>query len=112
MMEPTVAELLRARLLFADAQIFGRFSKLALHKIGPVGLKTKPERPLSMQWSQSGIAMGRGPCVVRCSTSHRQRRASHLLPFPGRCLHRWRQWRDLERDVDIGAVLAVSKDGS
>eukprot|EP00435_Cladocopium_sp_Y103_P022905 s2541_g5.t1 len=45
--EPSVAESLRSRLLFADAQLFGRFSKLALHRIGAVGLRSKTERPLS-----------------------------------------------------------------
>eukprot|EP00435_Cladocopium_sp_Y103_P045788 s4628_g13.t1 len=30
---PSTADSLRSRLLFADAQLFGRFSKLALHRI-------------------------------------------------------------------------------
>ena len=36
-LEPATAESLRSRLLFADSQIFGRFSKLALHRIGSIG---------------------------------------------------------------------------
>eukprot|EP00435_Cladocopium_sp_Y103_P030816 s1608_g7.t1 len=46
-LDPSTAESLRSRLLFVDAQLFGRFSKLALHRIGAVGLRSKAEHPLS-----------------------------------------------------------------
>ena len=34
-LEPKVAESLRSRLLFAEGQLYGRFAKLALQRIGP-----------------------------------------------------------------------------
>eukprot|EP00435_Cladocopium_sp_Y103_P064590 s66_g26.t1 len=43
----TEASSLRSRLLFADAQVFGRFAKPALHEIGEVSLSDKDMRPLS-----------------------------------------------------------------
>ena len=44
---------LRSRLLFADAQVFGRFAKAALHEIGRVGLDTSDMSPLSPSVRQS-----------------------------------------------------------
>ena len=51
----TVAEAtsLRSRLLFADAQVFGRFAKAALHEIGRVGLDTCDMSPLAPTVRQS-----------------------------------------------------------
>lgn len=46
-LEPSVAESLRSRLLFADGQIFGRFAKQALGRIGAVSLRRSVEKPLS-----------------------------------------------------------------
>eukprot|EP00435_Cladocopium_sp_Y103_P074393 s19_g48.t1 len=43
----TEATSLRSRLLFADAQVFGRFAKAALHEIGSVGLASQDMRPLT-----------------------------------------------------------------
>ena len=60
-LEPMVAESLRSRLLFAEGQLYGRFAKLALHKIGAVGLQSKPARPigcelkLALQWIRERI---------------------------------------------------------
>ena len=48
-LEPAAAESLRSRLLFADSQIYGRFSKMALYKIGSIGNKRNAEAPLSSE---------------------------------------------------------------
>ena len=55
----TVAEAtsLRSRLLFADAQVFGRFAKSALHEIGRVGLGASDMRPLSCDVKRSLVWM-------------------------------------------------------
>ena len=39
---------LRSRLLFADAQVFGRFAQAALHEVGKVGLSDRDMAPLSV----------------------------------------------------------------
>ena len=39
---------LRSRLLFADAQVFGRFTQAALHEVGKVGLSDRDMAPLSV----------------------------------------------------------------
>jgi hypothetical protein len=55
---------LRSRLLFADAQVFGRFAKSALHEIGQVGLSANDMTPLSpavrrsLQWLMDRVLTG------------------------------------------------------
>ena len=55
---------LRSRLLFADAQVFGRFAKSALHEIGQVGLSANDMSPLSqsvrrsLQWLKDRVLTG------------------------------------------------------
>ena len=46
-LEPAVAESMRSRLLFAEAQIYGRHAKIALQTIGHVGLSKQICRPLT-----------------------------------------------------------------
>ena len=48
-LEPKAAESLRSRLLFADGQLYGRFAKLALQRIGAVGLQSKTAKPISAE---------------------------------------------------------------
>jgi hypothetical protein len=48
-LEPKVAESLRSRLLFAEGQLYGRFAKLALQRIGAVGLRSKPAKPIGAE---------------------------------------------------------------
>ena len=48
-LEPTIAESMRSRLLFAEAQIYGRHAKMALQCIGAAGLSRKVCRPLSAE---------------------------------------------------------------
>ena len=48
-LEPALAESMRSRLLFAEAQIYGRHAKMALQCIGAVGLARKVCRPLSAE---------------------------------------------------------------
>eukprot|EP00435_Cladocopium_sp_Y103_P073752 s20_g45.t1 len=58
------ASSLRSRLLFADAQIFGRFAKSALHEIGRVSLGERDMQPLSdsvqrsLQWMKDRVVTG------------------------------------------------------
>eukprot|EP00435_Cladocopium_sp_Y103_P042438 s2135_g11.t1 len=53
----TEATSMRSRLLFADAQVFGRFAKSALHEIGSVGLACRDMSPLSESVKRSLIWM-------------------------------------------------------
>ena len=53
MLEPAVAESLRSRLLFAEGQLYGRFAKLALHRIGAIGLQSKPVNPIGNELKQA-----------------------------------------------------------
>ena len=48
---------LRSRLLFADAQVFGRFAKAALHEIGKIGLGSCDMHPLSDSLKKSLLWM-------------------------------------------------------
>ena len=48
---------LRSRLLFADAQVFGRFAKSALHEIGRVGLGARDMQPLTGDVKRSLVWM-------------------------------------------------------
>ena len=48
---------LRSRLLFADAQVFGRFAKSALHEIGKIGLSDRDLAPLTDSVKRSLIWM-------------------------------------------------------
>ena len=52
-LEPSVAESLRSRLLFADSQLFGRHTKMALQRIGSVGLGRKAEEPIGLDLKRS-----------------------------------------------------------
>ena len=52
-LEPAVAESLRSRLLFAEGQLYGRFAKLALQRIGAVGLQSRPVRPIGTELKQA-----------------------------------------------------------
>ena len=55
---------LRSRLLFADAQVFGRFAKAALHEVGKVGLASHDMKPLtpsvksSLLWLRDHVLSG------------------------------------------------------
>ena len=55
---------LRSRLLFADAQVFGRFAKAALHEVGKVGLDSHDMKPLtasvksSLLWLRDHVLSG------------------------------------------------------
>ena len=101
---PAVAESLRSRLLFADAQIYGRFSKMALHRIGSVGLAKRPESPLSaevkcsLEWFVKHILAG-PPRRISC-----ENRDTLYLFLDGACsepssLDPW-------SGTSVGAVLA------
>ena len=70
-LEPQIAESLRSRLLFADAQIFGRFSKMALHSIGRIGLMRSNLNPLTtevrraLEWFEDHVLTG-APRSISC----------------------------------------------
>ena len=48
-LEPKVAESLRSRLLFAEGQLYGRFAKLALQRIGAIGFRSNLVKPLGCE---------------------------------------------------------------
>ena len=48
-LEPKVAESLRSRLLFAEGQLYGRFAKLALQRIGAIGFRSSLVKPLGCE---------------------------------------------------------------
>eukprot|EP00435_Cladocopium_sp_Y103_P025245 s572_g6.t1 len=104
-LEPNTAESLRSRLLFADAQWYGRFSKIALHRIGAVGLKTRVEKPLSVSVRSSLEWM-----LQRVLTDAPRRvdtggRPTFFLFLDGACTEK----NDLHwSGASIGAVLADS----
>eukprot|EP00435_Cladocopium_sp_Y103_P060013 s1992_g21.t1 len=104
-LEPRIAESLRSRLLFADAQLFGRFSKIALHRIGEVGLKSRVERPLS-----SGVKSSLEWMLRRVLTDAPRKvdtggRPTYFLFLDGACTEEaGAQWNG----TSIGAVFADS----
>ena len=53
----TEAASIRSRLLFADAQVFGRFAKSALHEIGKVSLAQRDMKPLTAKVRRSLVWM-------------------------------------------------------
>jgi hypothetical protein len=63
-LEVAEATSLRSRLLFADAQVFGRFAKAALHEVGRVGLESCDMKPLSasvkgsLMWLRDHVLSG------------------------------------------------------
>ena len=56
-LEPVLAESLRSRLLFAEAQIYGRHAKLALQTIGAAGLTKRVVRPLGTKLKRALLWM-------------------------------------------------------
>eukprot|EP00435_Cladocopium_sp_Y103_P003371 s675_g1.t1 len=104
-LEPRIAESLRSRLLFADAQLFGRFSKIALHRIGEVGLRSRTESPLS-----SGVKSSLDWMLRRVLTDAPRRvdtggRPTYFLFLDGACTDDvGTSWNG----TSIGAVLADS----
>ena len=103
-LEPAVAESLRSRLLFADSQIYGRFSKMALHKIGAIGNGRSPESPLSsdvrtaIEWFLQHVLSG-PPRRISC-----EGRETYYLFLDGAC-------SEVDANVawsgtSVGAVLA------
>ena len=103
-LEPATAESLRSHLLFADSQIFGRFSKLALHRIGSIGNKRTAEAPLShevkasLEWFIQHVLSG-PPRRISCES-----RKTFYLFLDGAC-------SEVCHDIpwsgtSVGAVLA------
>ena len=105
-LEPSVAESLRSRLLFADAQIFGRFSKMALQRIGSVGLLKRPQSPLraevrqALSWFREHILLS-PPRKITC-----EHRKTYYLFLDGACTDHdpSNSWSG----TSVGAVLADS----
>ena len=102
-LEPCVAESLRSRLLFADAQLYGRFSKMALQRIGSVGLSRHLESPLrpevkqSLEWFREHI-LSSPPRLVTC-----EHRETFFLFLDGACtVH---EPSDVWSGTSVGAVL-------
>eukprot|EP00435_Cladocopium_sp_Y103_P044234 s1937_g12.t1 len=104
-LEPRIAESLRSRLLFADAQLFGRFSKIALHRIGEVGLRSRTESPLS-----SGVKSSLNWMLRRVLTDAPRKvdtggRPTYFLFLDGACTDDvGTSWNG----TSVGAVLADS----
>ena len=105
-LEPAVAESLRSRLLFADSQIFGRHAKLALQRIGNVGLRRHIEKPLGPDLKRSitwllGHLLNGVPRTVSCV----DRRTFYIF-LDGACTEMTSdtQWTG----TSVGAVLANS----
>ena len=88
---------LRSRLLFADAQVFGRFAKVALHEVGKVGLASHDMRPLtesvksSLLWLRDHVLSGPHRRIDFQDTE------TYYL-FLGWCLHRCNPRRCMERN--------------
>ena len=100
---------LRSRLLFADAQVFGRFAKAALHEIGRVGLESCDMRPLSasvkgsLTWLKDHVLSGPPRRI------HYQDSETYYLFLDGTCTDAGdgNSWRG----TSIGGAL-VFPDGS
>ena len=103
--------LFRSRLLFADAQVFGRFAKAALHEIGRVGLESCDMRPLSasvkgsLTWLKDHVLVW---SLLEGSTI--QDSETYYLFLDGACTDAG-DARTLGRGTSIGGVL-VFPDGS
>ena len=103
-LEPKAAESLRSRLLFAESQLFGRFTKIALHRIGRVGLATKIHKPLSedvrnsLQWMLQRVLTD-APRRVDAGG-----RPTYYLFLDGACTEKCNG--DPWTGTSIGAVLA------
>ena len=103
-LEPQIAESLRSRLLFADAQIFGRFSKMALHSIGRVAMMRSnlnlltSELKTALEWFKDHVLTG-APRSISCGD-----RDTYFLFLDGACseISDADEWSG----VSIGAVLA------
>ena len=106
-LEPATAESLRSRLLFVDSQIYGRFSKMALHKIGSVANARNPECPLSaevrraFEWFIHHVLSG-PPRVISCDSCE----TFHLF-LDGVCSEP--SPKDAWSATSVGAVLANDK---
>ena len=100
---------LRSRLLFADAQVFGRFAKSALHEVGRVSLGLQTMKPLSAEvrrslaWLKDRVLKG-PPRKVDFKDSE-----TFLLFLDGACTER--NAAELWSGTSIGGVL-VYPDGS
>ena len=103
-LEPQIAESLRSRLLFADAQIFGRFSKMSLHSIGRVAMLRNDLSPLTwevrtaLEWVRDHVLTG-APRSISCAD-----RKTYFLFLDGACSEP--SSSDEWSGVSIGAVLA------
>ena len=104
-LDPRDAESLRSRLLFADAQLFGRFSKMALQRIS-VGRSRHAEPPLrlevkqSLEWFREHILTS-PPRVITCEP-----RDTFFLFLDGACSEH--DPREAWSGTSVGAVLADS----
>ena len=105
-LEPAVAESMRSRLLFAEAQIYGRHAKIALQTIGQVGLSKrickplKPEVRRALTWMRHRV-LHAAPRTIE--TSHRK---VFYLFLDGACApsSNNEEWSG----TSVGAVLADS----
>ena len=105
-LEPAVAESMRSRLLFAEAQIYGRHAKIALQTIGHVGLSKQICRPLTPEVRRALTWMRRrvlhaAPRIIQ--TAHR---TVFYLFLDGACTPSTstEEWSG----TSVGAVLANS----
>ena len=82
---PSEAQSMRSRLLFAEAQLFGRFAKQALHVVGKAGLRNAELKPLdrefviSLRWMRDRVLTGR-PRQIDC-----HHHATFFLFLDGAC---------------------------
>ena len=105
-LEPAVAESMRSRLLFAEAQIYGRHAKIALQTIGHVGLSKQICRPLTtgvkraLTWMKDRV-LHAAPQIIE--TAHR---TVLYLFLDGACTpsSSTEEWSG----TSVGAVLADS----
>ena len=106
-LDPHVAESLRSRLLFADAQLYGRFSKMALQRIGSVGQSRHTESPLrwevkqSLEWFRE-LILSSPPRVITC-----EHRDVFFLFLDGACSAH--DPCDAWSGTSVGAVLVDSR---
>ena len=105
-LEPAVAESMRSRLLFAEAQIYGRHAKIALQTIGAVGLAKRVVKPLDQKLKRALSWMRRrvlhaAPRIIE--TAHR---TVYFLFLDGACtpVSQEDEWCG----TSVGAVLADS----
>ena len=105
-LEPAVAESMRSRLLFAEAQIYGRHAKIALQTIGTVGLAKRVVKPLDQKLKRALSWMRQRVLHAAPRTIETAHRTVYYLFLDGACTPISQE--DKWCGTSVGAVLADS----